>query len=129
MDRGRERGFTCGTPWLAVPANHVRINAEDEVGAAGSMYEFYRELIALRKGSQVLADGTVRFLDTGSGAPKVIAFERVLGSERVVAICSFDSEGCGRCGRFGYRRMRRRPAEYAWRHRQVVARRACSSSL
>lgn len=91
---GENAGFTCGTPWLAVPANHVRINAEDEVGAAGSMYEFYCELIALRKGSQVLADGTVRFLDTGSGAPKVIAFERVLGSERVVAICSFDSEGC-----------------------------------
>jgi glycosidase len=64
------------------------------VGAKGSMYEFYRELIALRKDSEVLADGTVRFLDTGSGAPKVIAFERVLGSERMVAICSFDSEGC-----------------------------------
>ena len=64
------------------------------MGVKGSMYEFYRELIALRKGSQVLADGTVRFLDTGSGALKVIAFERVLGSERVVAICSFDSKGC-----------------------------------
>lgn len=91
---GENAGFTCGTPWLAVPANHVRINAEDEVGAKGSMYEFYRELIALRKGSRVLADGTVHFLDTGSEAPKVIVFERVLGSERVVAICSFDSEGC-----------------------------------
>lgn len=91
---GENAGFTCGTPWLGVPANHVRINAEAEVGVAGSMYEFYRELIALRKGSQVLADGAVRFLDAGAGAPNVIAFERVLGDERVVAICSFDGEGC-----------------------------------
>ena len=91
---GENAGFTCGTPWLGVSANHVRINAEAEVGVAGSMYEFYRELIALRKGSRVLADGTVRFLDAGAGAPNVIAFERVLGNERVVAICSFDGEGC-----------------------------------
>lgn len=91
---GVNAGFTCGTPWLAVPANHVRINAEDEVGTEGSMYEFYRELIALRKGSEVLADGAVRFLDAGAGAPKVIAFERSLGDKRVVAICSFDETAC-----------------------------------
>lgn len=91
---GENAGFTLGTPWLDVPANHVLINAQDEMGAAGSLYEFYRGLIALRKGSRVLAEGEVRFLDAGTGAPKVIAFERVLGAKRMVAICSFDPAPC-----------------------------------
>lgn len=91
---GKNAGFTSGTPWLSIPENHALINAEAEVGVDGSMYEFYRNLIALRKGSAVLGEGDVRFLDAGSGAPKVIAFERVLDGERVVVVCSFDGEGC-----------------------------------
>ena len=87
-------GFTTGTPWLAIPANHELVNAEAEVGAAGSMFEFYRALVALRHSSDVMARGEVRFLDAGAAAPKVIAFERVLGDERLVVACSFDDAPC-----------------------------------
>ena len=73
---GPGAGFTTGEPWLGVPANHEQVNAEAEVGVEGSMFEWYRGLIALRHTSDVVALGDVRFLDAGSAAPKVIAFER-----------------------------------------------------
>ena len=91
---GENAGFTTGAPWLAVPNNHELINAEAEVGTAGSLFEFYRELVRLRHELPVLAEGTVRFLDAGDGAPKVIAFERALGDARLVTVCSFDEGGC-----------------------------------
>lgn len=87
-------GFTTGEPWLAVPENHVRINAEVEEGVPGSMLEFYRELVRLRHELPVLAEGRVRFLDAGDAAPKAIAFERTLGDVRVVTVCSFDDAAC-----------------------------------
>lgn len=87
-------GFTTGTPWLAVPANHAQVNAEAEVGVEGSIFEFYRTLVALRHGSDVIAEGAARFLDAGAAAPKVIAFERVLGEKRLVVACSFDDAPC-----------------------------------
>lgn len=91
---GEGAGFTTGTPWLEIPASATLVNAEAEVGAEGSMFEFYRELVRLRHESGVLAAGEVRFLDAGAGAPKAIAFERTLGERRLVVACSFDDAPC-----------------------------------
>ncbi|OUO32478.1 DUF3459 domain-containing protein [Olsenella sp. An290] len=87
-------GFTTGTPWLSIPANHAQVNAEAEVGAEGSLFEYYRALIRLRHESDLVAEGAVRFLDAGAEAPKVIAYERTLGDERLVVACSFDERPC-----------------------------------
>ncbi len=91
---GAHAGFTSGEPWIEVPGNHALINAEAEVGVAGSMFEFYRELVGLRHRLDVVAEGRVRFMDAGEAAPKVICYERTLGDARLVAICSFDAEPC-----------------------------------
>ena len=87
-------GFTSGEPWIRVPASAGLVNAEAEVGVEGSMFEFYRSLVALRHASDVVATGEVRFLDAGEAAPGVIAYERVLGDERLVVACSFDDAPC-----------------------------------
>ena len=49
-----------------------------EQGVAGSMLEFYRELVRLRKELAVVSEGSVRFMDAGAGAPQVLASERAL---------------------------------------------------
>ena len=87
-------GFTSGEPWIGIPASAGLVNAEAEVGVEGSMFEFYRSLVALRHASDVVATGEVRFLDVGEAAPKVIAYERVLGDEQLVVACSFDGAPC-----------------------------------
>lgn len=91
---GPGAGFTTGTPWLEIPATSGLVNAEVEVGAEGSLFEFYRVLVALRHELDVVTEGAVRFLDAGDGAPKVIAYERTLGDERLVVVCSFDEAPC-----------------------------------
>ena len=95
---GEHAGFTTGEPWLTVPENHVRINAEVEEGVPGSVLEFYRALVRLRHELPVLAEGRVRFLDAGDAAPEVIAFERALGDVRAVTVCSFDDAPCSVSG-------------------------------
>ena len=58
------------------------------------MFEFYRSLVKLRHASDVISTGEVRFLDAGEEAPKVIAYERTLGDERLVVACSFADAPC-----------------------------------
>ena len=91
---GPGAAFTTGTPWLEIPESHALVNAEAQVGSEGSMFEFYRTLVGLRHEMDVLALGEVRFLDAGDAAPKVIAYERTLGDERLVVACSFDDAPC-----------------------------------
>lgn len=42
-------GFTTGTPWLKVNPNYVFINAEAQMTDSDSVFNFYKQLIALRK--------------------------------------------------------------------------------
>ncbi len=48
-DDGKNAGFTTGTPWLRVNPNYTQINLRAQRGVAGSVYEYYRKLTALRK--------------------------------------------------------------------------------
>ncbi len=48
-DAGHEAGFTSGKSWLQVNPNYREINLAAQRGKAGSVYEFYRSLIALRR--------------------------------------------------------------------------------
>jgi len=48
-DSSENAGFTTGTPWLPVNPNFTRLNLAEQRGRADSVYEFYRQLIALRK--------------------------------------------------------------------------------
>lgn len=97
-------GFTTGEPWIKVAPNFPLVNVEAERGVEGSMLEFYRRLIRLRKELPVVSEGVVRFVDAGARAPKVIAYERVLGEgaegsrqagpRRLMVLCSFDDAPC-----------------------------------
>lgn len=48
-DDTKNGGFTEGTPWLKVNPDYKRINVKSQAGKKDSVYEFYKELIALRK--------------------------------------------------------------------------------
>lgn len=79
-------GFTAGQPWLAVNANFATINAAAQVGAAGSVYEFYRELIALRHAEVVLTAGEFRILLNDDA--ELFAYLRVTDESRVLVIAN-----------------------------------------
>lgn len=79
-------GFTNGTPWIAVNPSASEINAEAQVGERGSVFEFYRALIALRKSEPLLVNGSFELLgpveDSGAGFPGDSGLGRVWAVRR-----------------------------------------------
>ena len=60
-------------------------NVASQDGVAGSVLEFYREMLAFRRGSEVLMAGRTQFLDVPE---PVLMFERVL--EGSMMTCAFN---------------------------------------
>jgi oligo-1,6-glucosidase len=83
-DDSPNAGFTTGIPWIAVNPNHDRINASAQYERRGSVFEYYRRLIALRHELPVVAHGTFERADAGH--PAIFAFERVLGADRLLVV-------------------------------------------
>jgi oligo-1,6-glucosidase len=86
-DASNQAGFTTGTPWIAVNANHRSINAETERGDEASVFHHYRRLIALRHDEAVVRFGDFALLLAED--PDVYAFTRTLGDERLVVAANF----------------------------------------
>jgi oligo-1,6-glucosidase len=61
-DASAQAGFTAGTPWIAVNPDYVDVNAADQVGRDDSVFEHYRQLIALRHADPVVTDGAFALL-------------------------------------------------------------------
>ena len=61
-DGRSQAGFTAGTPWITVNPNHVTINAADQVGRPGSVFDHYRQLIALRHTEPAVVHGDFTML-------------------------------------------------------------------
>lgn len=89
-DATAHAGFTTGEPWLAVNPNAARISVAAQRGVDGSVLEHYRAVIALRHDHDVVADGTFSRLDAGD--PAIFAYERVLGTERLLVVANLSSE-------------------------------------
>lgn len=79
----KNAGFTEGTPWIEAPENYKEINAETELKDPDSIYSFYKKLIALRKEKDIIAEGTIEFLEKENA--DVLAYRRnYLGEELIV---------------------------------------------
>ncbi|MBW2458376.1 MAG: hypothetical protein JRI68_27990, partial [Deltaproteobacteria bacterium] len=73
-DQSPTAGFTSGTPWLALAGDLDRWSVAAQRGVAGSLFEHYRRLIAIRNGVPALQTGDYERID--SGQPRVYAFVR-----------------------------------------------------
>lgn len=58
----KNAGFTRGTPWIEPAENYEMINARAEERDEASILSYYKKLIALRKGSKVISEGSITFL-------------------------------------------------------------------
>ena len=80
-------GFTTGTPWLPVNPNYTSINAQAQIADPGSVFSFYKGLIAYRHQSDLLVEGTFRLLEPQS--KELFVYERARGDERLLVVCNF----------------------------------------
>jgi oligo-1,6-glucosidase len=89
-DATSHAGFTSGTPWIAVNPNYVEINAEAALAADGSVFHYYRRLIALRHDEPVVAHGDFTMLLARD--PVVYAFTRQLADVELLVLGNFSGE-------------------------------------
>ena len=79
-------GFTTGTPWLGVNGNYQTINLAAQEGDPDSIWNWYKSLSALRRGSDVLRRGDFIPLEAGK---QVFAYRRQLGEKRLTIVLNF----------------------------------------
>jgi oligo-1,6-glucosidase len=79
-DATEHAGFTTGTPWIPVNANHREINAAAQWADPGSVLHHYRALIALRHDEPAVVHGDFTMLLPDH--PTVYAFTRRHRDER-----------------------------------------------
>ena len=89
-DASPQAGFTSGTPWIGLPADHSRISALAEESDETSILSYYRRLIRFRKEEPVISEGDVRFILPDEEG--VIAYERMLGCKKIIILCNYTAE-------------------------------------
>ena len=85
-------GFTTGTPWIAVNPNAVEINVQRAREDENSILHFYRRLIALRRGSDILKCGDFQLLVPDDS--QLFAYRRSLDGADITVWCNFSPDPC-----------------------------------
>ena len=86
-DTTEQAGFTTGKPWMKVNPNYTEINAAEQVDCEGSIFNYYRKLIQLRKELPVLTDGKFTMLDMDHD--QIFAYLRDNGEDKLLVVCNF----------------------------------------
>jgi trehalose-6-phosphate hydrolase len=86
-DDSEHAGFTTGTPWIDVAANHKEINAEHALNDPNSVFYHYQKLISLRKEYDIMTDGDYELLLPED--QQVFAYVRTTPTEKLLVINNF----------------------------------------
>ncbi|MGL4541892.1 MAG: alpha-amylase family glycosyl hydrolase [Polymorphobacter sp.] len=81
-------GFSDATPWLPLGAGHAARAGDVQAGAAGSMLELTRRLLALRRANPALHHGSITVL---AATETLLAFERAQGDQRLLCVFNMGS--------------------------------------
>ena len=88
-DETEHAGFTTGTPWMPVDANHTWLNARAQYDDETSVFNVYRRLIALRKHCATVVDGD--FAMVRGDDPHLYVFSRRLGGHQLLVVANFSA--------------------------------------
>ncbi|MBQ9780678.1 MAG: alpha-glucosidase [Clostridia bacterium] len=81
--------FTNGTPWLKINANSKEVNVKAEMEDPKGVLAFWKQMIALRKSNEILADGSFKVV---CERKRVYAFERELDGQKLLSICNMSGK-------------------------------------
>ena len=86
----KNAGFTTGEPWIKVNENYPQINAEQQVNDPNSIFNYYKQIIRLRKEYDIITDGRYQLLDADN--PHVYTYLRESGRTKLLVLCNFTAE-------------------------------------
>ena len=84
-------GFSGGTPWIRVNPDYRTVNVAVEERDTGSVLQYVRRMIKLRKSEPTLVYGRYTLLDRAN--PEVFAYTRRLGARTLMVALSFSPRG------------------------------------
>jgi alpha-glucosidase len=82
-------GFSRATPWLPVPATYKTHNVARELQDPGSVLQFYKHLLALRRQNRALLDGA--YVPLNENDAKVLAYLRRYKTEAVLVVLNMSA--------------------------------------
>lgn len=82
-------GFTVGEPWLGINGNYQDINLAAQENDPDSIWSWYKELGALRRGSEVLRRGDFVPLEATN---QVFAYRRQKGQKSLTVVLNFSDK-------------------------------------
>jgi oligo-1,6-glucosidase len=86
-DNSKNAGFSVGRPWINVNPNYQEINAAQAVVDPNSIFNYYKQLIQLRKKLPVLIYGDYTMLDISH--PYIYAYLRTDSQHKVLILLNF----------------------------------------
>ena len=88
MSWSKTGGFTTGTPFRSPASNVTTFNVADQQADSASLWHFYRELIAARKGLPALRHGNLELLRSDS----VLAYTRTYQGQSVLVVLNYGNQ-------------------------------------
>ena len=79
----RYGGFSEKKPWIKMTEEYPKINAVDQVGREGSIYQFYKEMINFRQNSQYKNCLVFGNIEPIKSSENVIAYRRYTDNESI----------------------------------------------
>lgn len=87
-NENKNAGFTEGKPWISVANNDI--SAAKNIEDKDSVYNYYKELIKLRKDYDVISHGTI--IPVLKEHDKVLAYVREYNAQKLLVVCNFFAE-------------------------------------
>lgn len=85
-DSSPNAGFTTGVPWLGINKNYTHINMVTQMNNPDSVWSFYKAMIALREGSEVLKYGSFEPIEIKK---HIFTYKRVFGGQCLEVLLNF----------------------------------------
>ncbi len=83
---GLNAGFSSARPWLRVNPDYATVNVESERQDPNSLLNYYRQLLAFRRASPALQQGSYRAHDRSG---EVFAYERAAADQHLLVALNF----------------------------------------
>lgn len=83
-------GFSEHEPWIKVNPNYTEINAKEQVSRESSVFNYYKNLIKLRKNNPIIVYGIYDLLLEDS--KEIYAYTRSLDNKKLLVVCNFTNE-------------------------------------
>ncbi len=89
-DETEHAGFSNAKPWLPVHPNYKSRNVSKQLKETGSLINFYKQLINVRRQFDALNSGSIQLIPTGHSS--ILSYLRVYENQAIFVILNFNKD-------------------------------------